>query len=251
MTKLPRLSISKMNTYFKLLLAGFLFSGFSAISQNPDTDSIARYTQRLISGIATGDTSSWHEYLDDSCLITSENGTVKTKQEFIRGVGIPPASYTVTEKLANPVFRSYNNVTVFCYTAVLSLKLSGQERITRICQTDTWMKKNGFWRLISSAALDKPDLPAGQTPEITVIKAITGKYQLTDKLGYEVFSDSGKLFIQRYGAPRKNELICESDFIFFVENNPLLRYIFIHQGNLVTEIDVRRQGSGFSFPKIK
>jgi hypothetical protein len=36
-----------------------------------------------------------------------------------------------------------------------------------------------------------------------VINAIEGTYQLSNKLGYEVFSDSGKLYIQRFGASKK------------------------------------------------
>ena len=128
--------------YAVLLLLGFVLFSPKALSQTTNKDSILFYTQQLVNGIAVGDTTAWNSYLDDSCLITSENGSVKTKQEFIRGIGVPPSYYKVSETIANPIFKFHTNVVVFCYTAALLLEAFWQKRRTEICQTYTCIKKN-------------------------------------------------------------------------------------------------------------
>ena len=238
-------------TYAVLLLLGFILFSPIALSQTTNKDSILFYTQQLVNGIAVGDTTAWNLYLDDSCLITTENGSVKTKQEFIKGIGVPPSYYKVSETIANPIFKFHTNVIVFCYTADLLLEAFGQKRLTEICQTDTWTKKNNHWRLISSAALDKPNFPEAQKVFAPIINEITGTYQINETLGYRVFQDNAKLYIQRFGG-KKNELICESDYVFYLVGNPLLRYVFVHDDqNKIVQLKVRRAGEGFIFNKIQ
>ena len=237
--------------YSVLLLLGFVLSSLKALSQAANKDSILFYTQQLVNGIAVGDTTAWNSYLDDSCLITSENGSVKTKQEFIKGIGVPPSYYKVSETIVNPIFKFHTNVIVFCYTADLLLEAFDQKRLTEICQTDTWIKKNNHWRLISSAALDKPNFPEVQKVFAPIINEIPGVYQLNETLGYRIFLDGAKLYIQRFGG-KKNELICESDYVFYIVGSPLLRYIFIHDNdNKIVQLKVRRAGEGFIFNKIQ
>ena len=237
--------------YAVLLLVGFVLFSSIALSQSTNKDSILFYTQQLVNGIAAGDTSAWNLYLDDSCLITNESGSVKTKQEFIKGIGVPPSYYKVSETIANPIFKLHTNVIVFCYTADLLLEAFGQKRLTEICQTDTWIKKNNHWSLISSAALDKPNFAEAQKVLAPIINEITGVYQINETLGYRVFQDSAKLYIQRFGG-KKNELICESDYVFYLVGSPLSRYIFIHNNeSKIVQLKVRRAGEGFIFNKIQ
>jgi hypothetical protein len=236
---------------YVVLLSGFILLSSISLSQTSGKDSILFYTQQLVNGIAAGDTTAWNLYLDDSCMITSENGSVKTKQEFIKGIGVPPSYYKVSETLVDPVFRFHTNVIVFCYTADLLLEAFGQKRLTEICQTDTWSKKNNHWYLISSAALDKPNFPEVQKVIAPIINEITGVYQINETLGYRVFKDSAKLYIQRFGG-KKNELICESDYVFYLAGSPLLRYVFVHDNdNKIIQLKVNRSGKGFVFNKIQ
>jgi len=236
---------------YVVLLSGFILLSSISLSQTSDKDSILFYTQQLVNGIAAGDTTAWNLYLDDSCMITSENGSVKTKQEFIKGIGVPPSYYKVSETIVDPVFRFHANVIVFCYTADLLLEAFGQKRLTEICQTDTWSKKNSHWYLISSAALDKPNFPEVQKVIAPIINEITGVYQINETLGYRVSKDSAKLYIQRFGG-KKNELICESDYVFYLAGSPLLRYVFVHDNdNKIIQLKVNRSGKGFVFNKIQ
>ena len=71
------------NLHWFLLLT-LLINNYTPKAQTiTDNDSIKLFTQELINGIANGDTTGWAKYLDDRCIITSENGSVKTKEQFI------------------------------------------------------------------------------------------------------------------------------------------------------------------------
>jgi len=50
-----------------------LFSNSATSQSDSEKDSILSYTQQLVNGIADGDTTAWAKYLDDSCIITSED----------------------------------------------------------------------------------------------------------------------------------------------------------------------------------
>jgi hypothetical protein len=247
-----------MKNYFGFLMSTIMICFVSNVkllgqvsqSQNSDKDSILNFTQKLVDGIATGDTSAWIKYLDDSCMVTSEDGSVKMKYDFIKGINKPPADYKVTETILNPVFKFHGNVIVFCYTANLTLELYGQNRINEICETDTWMKTKYGWRLIGEEALDKPNFPVTQKVTAKIINEITGKYQLNQNFGFNIFQDSGRLFIQPYGG-KKNELRCESDYVYFRNGSPLLRYIFVHDdNNKIIQMISRRAGRDFINPKV-
>lgn len=232
------------------MLPFIVISGYQAQSQkNADTDSIRGFTQQLIDGIATGDTSAWSKYLDESCIITSEDGSVKTKHQFISNIKVPPNYMKVKETISNPLFRGNSNTIVFIYTANLSLGIHGQQRVNEICQTDTWYKTNSGWKLISNEALDKQEAPSIQNIPTEVLKAISGDYKLSGEYDDKIFARDGKLFSQVNGG-KESELKCESDYTYFIDNRFLLRYIFVHdENNKIIEMISRRAGRDIIIPK--
>ncbi len=238
------------NFFFQTFFFALCFS-FPALSQNlNDKDSILIYTQQLLDGIATSDKSAWNNYPDDSFIITSENGSVKTKQEFVKALPEPPSFMKVKETISKPVFRVYENTIVFSYTANLLVEIYGQQRLNEICQTDTWLKTNNGWKLIATEALDKPNAPSTQKISQNIINAVIGEYDLSKAYGFKIFEKGGKLYRQRIGG-KEEELKCESDYVFFPEGNLLLKIIFVHDENgNVTQLISRRAGSDIIFPKI-
>ena len=235
-------------------LSGFvvlLFCGYKASSQNTmDKDSIRAYTQQLLDGIALGDTTAWSKYLDDSCIITSEDGSVKTKEQFIQGIRPLQSPFKVNETISNPIFRGSPHTIIFIYTAYLSVKLYEQIRANEICQTDTWLKTNKGWKLISNEALDKPEMPISQNPNQNIITNITGEYKLSDEYDIKIFTRNAKLYIQRNNN-KEHKLKCETGYTYFTENQLLIRYIFIHNenGKIIKMIN-RRAGKDIFIPKI-
>jgi hypothetical protein len=226
-------------------------AGNAGHAQNSLRDSIRSYTQQLIDGIATGNAAAWEKYLDDSCLITTEDGSVKSKRGFIKGIGIPPAYLSVSETISDPIFTIHPGVVVFCYRANLLLKLAGQQRLNEICQTDTWIKTNNDWKLICTAAFDKPNLPEPLRRIQDDSSQLSGRYQLTENAGYQVYTDSGMLFIRPFGRGR-SRLIGESGDMFFTPGKPLTRYVFVRdEKNNIIQLNVRRAGRDLIYPKTQ
>src|ERR1019366_7271190 len=177
-TSKAKWSVVSGKVFHLLLLLFFLTFNYQANSQsNTDKDSIILYTQELLDGIATGDTTAWAKFLEDSCIITSEDGSVKSKQQFIHKIGVPPGYIKVKETISNPLFRTNSNTVVFIYNTNLSLNVYGQERLNEICQTDTWFKTGNGWKLISSEALDKLEIPVIQKINLNIINILTGEYK--------------------------------------------------------------------------
>jgi hypothetical protein len=62
----------KMKKYFSFLMSTIVICFVSNVrlfsqetrAENSDKDSILNFTQKLVDGIATGDTSAWIKYLD-------------------------------------------------------------------------------------------------------------------------------------------------------------------------------------------
>jgi uncharacterized protein DUF4440 len=236
---------------FHLFVFGLflIYSSKSNSQSSPDKDSITHYAQQLIDGIANGDTTAWAKYLDDSCIITSEDGSVKTKEQFIHGILAPPGFMEVKETISNPIFRSNLNTIIFIYTANLSLRLYGQERLNEICQTDTWFKTNTGWKLMSTEALDKPEAPLPQKISRNVITSLIGEYEISNEYGFKIFTRDDKLYSQRYGRT-ENELKCETDYTYFIGEHPLIRYIFVRdENNKIIQLISRRAGRDIIFPK--
>ncbi|MGI8952469.1 MAG: hypothetical protein ACR2FN_12900 [Chitinophagaceae bacterium] len=175
---------------------------------------------------------------------------MKTKQEFVKALPKPPSFMKVKEIISKPIFRFNENTIVFCYTANLSVEIYGQQRRNEICQTDTWIKINNGWKLIATEALDKPNAPSTQKISQNIINAVIGEYDLSKDYGFKIFEKEGKLYRQRIGG-KEEELKCESDYVFFQENNPLLRFIFVHdEKGKVTQLISRRAGSDIIIPKV-
>ena len=237
---------------YLFLFLFFLTSHYQADAQHTtDKDSILFYTQNLLDGIAIGDTTAWTKYLDDSCIITSEDGSVKSKQEFIHKIGVPPKYLQVKETISNPLFRSNSNAIVFIYNANLSLRIYGQERLNEICQTDTWFKSEKGWKLISSEALDKPENAIVQKINLNATITITGEYKLSDEYDYKIFIRDGKLFSQLRGK-KENELMCETDYTYYIKDKLLIRYIFARDDDdKIIKLILRRAGKDIVLLKVK
>lgn len=233
-----------------IFLLCLCFINRSVIAQTVnDTVSILSYTQQLLDGISTGDTSTWNKYLDDKCILTIEDGSTKTKQEFIQKLQAPPPFMKVRETISFPLFRIYSNIIIFSYRANLFLDLFSQQRRNEICQMDTWLKTSDGWKLVASAAMDKFQTPLLKINYAETSKNILGDYSLGKEFSYKIFERDGKLYNQRTGR-KETELICESDYYFFQVSNPNIKMIFVHDHDKVTELLLRRAGSDIIIPKV-
>ncbi|MGZ6131141.1 MAG: hypothetical protein ACXWLF_03900 [Myxococcaceae bacterium] len=108
------------------------------------------------------------------------------------------------------------------------LRANGARLHARYRTTETWVKREGAWKLVASQVLalrtDPPAVPT--TPE--QLRAYCGRYALGD-LGYVVRCEADGLTGGQLGrAPKPLRL--ESPDVFFVPGEPRTRRIFQRDG---------------------
>ena len=233
-----------------IVFFGTLLCQRSNAQSSTAADSILLYTQRLLDAITTGDTSAWNRYLDDSCVITPENGRVESKQVFIRQLKKPPYPYVMTEVIRHPLFKLFPGTVIFSYVANTTLGVGDQQWQNDISQTDTWLHTMTGWKLIATAAFIEPANPAVHLPDSGIVKKIVGEYRLSDAYTCSIYEKEGKLYSKRTGRDQV-ELEGETDYVFMT-SNPFIKLVFVHdqQGNVI-QLRYRRAGVDLVFTRIK
>src|SRR5688572_28253904 len=96
----------------KRILFLLLFLPLAAIAQRADTSLLKLlkgFEQELADAVALGDTSIWKKYLHESCLITTEDGSVITAQQMISELRPLPKGYVGKIIIIEPKLVRYGN----------------------------------------------------------------------------------------------------------------------------------------------
>jgi hypothetical protein len=107
-------------------------------------------TQKLLDAIAPGDKAPWAKAMAEECLYSDENGTTMTKAKFLEELGPLPAGYSGNIKLEKPQFVLAGDTAILAYELNEEETVFGQELHARYHATDTWVRRDGAWRMIAS-----------------------------------------------------------------------------------------------------
>jgi hypothetical protein len=241
-----------MRTLGWLLLAvPFLASGLAdtafgapatAVARKDGTEeALKRMTGELLAAVASGDWAVWNKYLGDSILYTSEDGRTLTKAQ-LREELKPPPGYSGSIEVERAEVRLYGDTAVVSHEDLEREEVFGQRLVSHYHATDTWLKRGAKWRLVASQVLVRLQDPAAAPLDARIFDDYVGTYELSPSVSFEVTRESDRLFGQRTGRP-KQELLPESETIFFTPGAPRSRKIFVRDmgGKVVRMID-RRDG---------
>ena len=196
--------------------------------------------QQLLDAIAVGDKAVWDRYLAETCLIRDENGGLSTKAEMLKQLNPLPEGYVGKIEITEARVQDYGEVAILTHVDREELKLFGQTLITRFTSTDTYLRQNGKWQMIASQISVLPSELTPQPVPIEKMKEVTGQYELTPGIVYDVTLEQGKLFGQRTDRP-KEELFPENETTYFRKGNPRGLKIFVknENGQVIKLIDRR------------
>ena len=91
------------------------------------SETIVALEQELLDGVATGDRDLWKSHLSDSCVVTIEDGSRLTGEQFLDKLHPLPQGYEGKIKVIEPSFRLLDRHTaVISYIADEYLELFGQ-----------------------------------------------------------------------------------------------------------------------------
>jgi hypothetical protein len=136
-----------------------------------------------------------------------------------------PAGYSGAIKIDNAQSRIIGDTAVLSYDANETETIFGQNLKARKQVTDTWLRRNGEWKIIASQAHRYYEDPAvGKTDPKKFVDYI-GTYELAPDQTRSITAEGDKLFVER--KSKKEQLFPETPEIFFrkgVEGRILFRY---------------------------
>lgn len=206
-----------------------LFIPAAALSQSGDTallKLIKGYEQQLADAVALGDTNVFKKYLHDSCIITTEDGSVTSRAQLLSELKPLPAGYVGKIIIIEPKLVRYGNTAVFSFIDDEYLELYNQKIHTQYKQTDTWMLVKGQWKKIAMQLFEVPKNPPPVTIDSTVLRRHAGHYALSSDRTCSVYVENGKLFVKKKDRPA-TELFAETDNVFFRKGDGRVTVIFL------------------------
>jgi hypothetical protein len=175
---------------------------------------LVRRTQEMMDAVASGDKTPWQKYFADDAKLFSEKGASMDKKALVADITPLPPGYSGTIKVEEPQSWIEGNVAVLGYVSNETETIFGQELHARYHTTDTWVLRNGEWKIVASQVMRYYQDPAPGKANAAELKDFVGKYEMAPDRTVVVTQEGEKLFEQKGDRP-KIELIPEGGPIFF------------------------------------
>ena len=225
-TTAPQARFSPMFNAMKLALVIISATPLAHATDIPITqDELVRRTQELCDAIVPGNQTPWKKYFANDCIFSDEKGRTMDKAKLVADITPMLAGYSGAIKIANVQSRILGDTAVLSYDLNETEVIFGQNLTARYHTTDTWLRRNGEWKIIASQAHRYYEDPAVGKADAKKFADYVGTYQLAPGQTRTVTAEGDKLFVERKG--KKEELFPEVSEIFFrkrVEGRILFRY---------------------------
>ncbi len=211
----------------KFFIPAFFFSSLvslAAAGQTITQEELVRRAQELFDSVVPGNQEPWKKYYAEDCLYADEKGRNLNKMALVADITAMPNGYSGAIKVVRPQSRIVGDTAVLSYDLDETETIFGQNLKARYHQTDTWLKRNGFWQIIASQVFRYYQDPAIGKADTKKFPEFAGTYELAAGQTRTVTAEKDSLFVERKG--KREELFPESGDIFFrkgVEGRILFR----------------------------
>jgi len=220
------------------------FVAAPAIAQSADTVKWFQTTeQALMDALAPGDKAVWDRVMDEGCVITSEEGDVQNKQQFLADLrGLPPGltGGIVVKELT---VQELPGFAVVRYLADEWEIIFGQKLATKYRATNTYRRDGQSWKLVALHLSVVTVDPPAQIETNPRWAGLAGTYQLVpDGWTFTVEHKDGKLYGGR--DPKKLRPFIAMTPTAFVLSGSLGEWLFVvdAKGNGTKIIGLRKFG---------
>ncbi|HEU5312562.1 MAG TPA: DUF4440 domain-containing protein [Candidatus Udaeobacter sp.] len=213
---------------FVFSLIVIFFASMLPIFGDPETisqEELIRRTQELFDAVVPGNKEPWKKYFTDDCIFADEKGRNLNKTRLIADITPLPKGYSGTIKIAKPQSIIHGDTAILSYDLDETEIIFGQKLTARYHATDTWLRRNGAWQIVSSQAMRYYEDPAVGSVDRKKFADFSGTYELAPGQTRRVFSEGGNLYVERNG--KREQLLPEGCEIFFrkgIEGRILFRY---------------------------
>lgn len=192
-------------------------------------------TQALYDAVASGDTALWNRTLDESCVITTEDGEVLSKAKFLQQMRPLPPGFSGRIRVRDLTVQSVGGAVVVHYWLDETEEVFDQRLKTVYVETDVYRRAAGAWRMIAGQVTVVPRDLEPIAVDAALWPALVGEYRLTDKATsrYLVFVRDGVLYGGR-DRETATQLI------------PLAPLVFFQAGSIHTMVFVRDASGAIS-----
>ena len=203
-----------------LLTVVLCLGSITGIAQINAGDSTAKATelvnieQKLMDGVATGDTALWKHYLSKDFMIVNEDGSRTFYTDFVNSLRPMAKGVSGNIKVQAPHFTFIGNVAILNYVADEHEDYHGNQLHTSYGTMVVYQRINNNWVLMNSEVFEIPALPPAIAVADDILRQYTGNYFLTPETLCSVILEDHHLYLQRKGKPRE-ELFAETNTIFF------------------------------------
>jgi len=137
-----------------------------------------RTEQALMDAVATGDRSVWERVLDPACVLTSEEGEVMTRPQFLDALRPLPTGLTGGIAVKELTVQEFPSFGVVRYLADEWESVFGQRLVTRYRVTDTFRRDGDAWKMVASHVAVVTQDPPAQPVSKERWAALAGTYRL-------------------------------------------------------------------------
>ena len=186
------------------------------------------------------DMAALSRYTADDCLLSSDDGIVMTKAQYLEHMGKLPVEYDHSTNQRDFVVRLHGD------TAVVNLRTTGHEQfgetdiISEQRRTETWVKRGGSWLLV---AVQWDNIPVNFRKPVavdpSVYKDYVGQYEWRPGLVDTVLVKDGKLWSQLDGD--EDEYLPLGAETFFVKTD---------LGSVTFSRDAQGHVTGYTYHRV-
>jgi len=134
--------------------------------------------QSLMNAIAAGDTQPWDRIMDNGCIITTEEGQVIERDQFLRDLKPLPPGLTGGIAVRDLTVQEFPAFAVARFLADEWESVFAQRLTTRYRVTDTFRRSGSTWKPVASHVATVTTDPPAQPVASDGWPGLTGTYQL-------------------------------------------------------------------------
>jgi hypothetical protein len=205
---------------------------------NPSAETVRYFQsteQDLMDAIGRGDKAVWDRAMDPSCVITSEEGEVLTKAQFLDELRPLPSGLSGEIVVKDVTVQEYPGFAVVRSLDDEHETVFGQKLEVRYRTTSTWQRDGKDWRLVALHLSVVTEDPPPAEVSTADWPAFAGTYRLLpDGWTFTVERRDGKLFGGRDPKALRELLPIAPNA--FVQSGRLGEWIFVLENGRATRL---------------
>ena len=197
--------------------------------------------QALVDAIALGNKAPWDELMAPDCVVTTEEGEVVGRRQFLDELRPLPKGLAGTIAVQDLTVQEFAGFAIVRYLMDEKEAVFGQNLATKYRQTDTFRRDGPGWKLVASHTSVITQDPPAQRVSTAGWPALAGSYRLLpDGWTMTVELRDGKLFGGRDPKKLKEFIPLAPDA--FVLSGGLGEWIFVRDdsGHVTHILDFRK-----------